>query len=61
MNEYNALERRAGLLNVQGMQAATIYTAMFMQILAAQDAGNEKLANFYMQRLTPDVRKAYDA
>ena len=61
MNEYNALERQAGLLNVQGMQAATIHTAMFMQLLAAQQAGNEKLANFYVQRFPPDVRKAYDA
>src|SRR5436190_20561300 len=60
MNEYNALERRAGLLNLQGMQAMTIHTAMFMQMLAAQEAGNEKLANFYVQRFAPDVRKAYD-
>jgi len=61
MNEYNALERRAGLLNVQGLQAMTIHTAMFMQMLAAREAGNEKLANFYVQRFAPDVRKAYDA
>jgi hypothetical protein len=61
MNEFNALERRAGLLTMQGMQQATIHTAMFMQLLAAQQAGNEKLANFYVERLPPDVRKAYDA
>src|SRR6478672_8437321 len=61
MNEYNALERRAGLLSLQGMQAATIHTAMFMQMLAAQDSGNQKLANFYVDRFPPDVRKAYDA
>ena len=61
MNEYNALERRAGLLNVQGLQTMTIHTAMFMQMLAAQEAGNEKLATFYVQRFAPDVRKAYDA
>jgi hypothetical protein len=61
MHEYNSLERRASLLNLQGMQAATIHTAMFMQVLAAQQAGNEKLANFYVQRFPPDVRKAYDA
>jgi hypothetical protein len=47
MNEFNALERRAGLLSIQGMQQATIHTTMFMQMLAAQQAGNEKLANFY--------------
>jgi hypothetical protein len=61
MNDYNALERRAGMLTLQGMQSATIHTAMFMQMLAAQQAGNEKLANFYVERFPPDVRKAYDA
>jgi hypothetical protein len=61
MNEFNALERRAGLLSLQGVQAATIHTAMFMQLLAAQQAGNEKLASFYAERFPPDVRKAYDA
>ena len=61
MNEYNSLERRAGVLTLQGMQSATIHSAMFMQLLAAQEAGNEKLANFYVERFPPDVRKAYDA
>jgi hypothetical protein len=61
MNEFNAHERRAALLNIQGMQAATIHAGMFMQLLAAQQAGNEKLADFYAQRFPPDVRKAYDA
>src|SRR5213594_197556 len=61
MNEFNALERRAGLQTVQGMQQVTIHTAMFMQMLAAQQAGNEKLAYFYVERFPPDVRKAYDA
>jgi hypothetical protein len=61
MNEFNALERKAGLLTMQGMQQATIHTAMFMEVLAAQHAGNEKLANFYVERFPPDLRKAYDA
>src|SRR5256884_3506162 len=61
MNEFNALERRAGLQTVQGMQQATIHAAMFMQVLAAQQAGNERLVNFYVERFPPDVRKAYDA
>jgi hypothetical protein len=61
MNEFNALERRAGLLSVQGMQQATIHTAMFMEVLAAKQAGNEKLATFYVERFPPDVHKAYDA
>jgi hypothetical protein len=61
MNEFNSLERRAGLQTMQGMQQATIHTAMFMQLLAAQQAGNEKLVKFYVERFPPDVRKAYDA
>jgi hypothetical protein len=61
MNEYNALDRKAGFLNVQGLQTASIHAAMFMQLLAAKQAGNEKLAGFYAERFPPDVRKAYDA
>src|SRR5215210_1168802 len=61
MNDYNALERKAGVLTLQGMQSATIHTAMFMQVLAAQQARNEMLAAFYIERFPPDVRKAYDA
>src|SRR5438105_11556446 len=61
MNEFNALERKAGLLSVQGMQQATIHTGMFMQALAAHQAGDDKLANFYVERFPPDLRKAYDA
>jgi hypothetical protein len=61
MNEYNALERRAALLEVQGSQALIIHASMFMQLLAAQHAGNEQLARFYAERFPPDVKKAYEA
>src|SRR5215831_9857791 len=61
MNEFNALERKAGLLTMQGMQQATIHTGMFIQALAAQQAGNDKLVNFYVERFPPELRKAYDA
>src|SRR2546430_14548861 len=61
MNESNALEQRAALLDVQGSQALIVHASMFMQLLAAQHAGNEKLASFYAERFPPDVRKAYDA
>ena len=53
MNEFNALERRAGLLSVQGTQQATIHTGMFLEVLAAKQAGNEQLANFYVERFLP--------
>lgn len=61
MNEFNTLERKAGLLTMQGTQQTTIHAAMFMQLLAAQQAGNEKLVQFYVERFPPDVRQAYDA
>jgi hypothetical protein len=61
MNEFNALERRAGLLSLQGMQQATIQTAMFTEVLAAKQAGNDQLVNFYVERFPPELRKAYDA
>jgi hypothetical protein len=61
LNEFSALERRASLLTIQGMQTATIHTAMFMELLAAKQAGNDGLAQFYAQRFPPDARKAYDA
>jgi len=50
IKEFNALERKAGLLTMQGMQQATIHTGMFMQLLAAQQAGSDKLVNFYVER-----------
>ena len=61
MNESNALERRAAQIEVQGNQALIVHTAMFMELLAAQHAGNEQLASFYAERFPPDVKKAYDA
>ena len=61
MNEFNTLERKAGLLTVQGTQQATIQVGMFMQALAAHQAGNEQLLNVYVQRFPPELRKAYDA
>lgn len=61
MNESNALERRAALLDVQGSQALVIHASMFMHMMAAQDAGNQKLLDAYVRRLAPDVKKAYEA
>lgn len=61
LNEYNAQERRAALIDVQGNQALIVHSSMFMQLIAAQNAGNEKLASFYAERFPPDVKKAYDA
>lgn len=61
MNDFSALERRSGIATLQGMEATTIHVGMFMQLLAAKQAGNQPLADFYAQRFPPDVRKAFDA
>ena len=61
MNESNALERRAALIEVQGSQALIIHASMFMQLLAAYHAGNQNLVSFYAERFPPDMKKAYDA
>ena len=61
MNDSNALERRAALLDVQGSQALIVHVSMFMQLLAARQSGNEQLASFYAERFPPDVKKAYQA
>src|SRR5947199_10242133 len=53
MYEFSGLEREAGLLNIQGAQPATIHTAMFMQLLAAQQAGHQNLREFHVGPLTP--------
>jgi len=61
MNESNVFERQAALLDVQGSQALIVHASMFMQLLAAYHAGNEKLVSFYAERFPPDVKQAYDA
>lgn len=61
MNDFSALERRAGIVTLQGMEMTTIHVAMFMHYIAAQQAGNQSLADFYLKRFPPDLRKAVDA
>src|SRR2546430_6958829 len=61
MNEFNALERRAGLQTGQGLQQGTNHTAMFMQMVAAQHAGKEKVGEFFVGRFSPHVRKGFAA
>lgn len=59
--KVNVLERKAGLMEIQGSQATMMHVALFMQILAARHAGNEKLAEFYSTRLPNEAKRAYDA
>jgi len=60
LNESNALERRAALLEIQGSQTLIVHTSMFTQMMAAKDAGNLKLIATYEQRLAPDMEQAYE-
>ena len=59
--KVNVLERKAGLMEIQGSQATMMHVALFMQILAARHAGNERLAEFYSTRLPTEAKRAYDA
>jgi hypothetical protein len=61
MNDFSTFERRAGISTLKGMEMTTIHVAMFLHLLAAQHSGNKGLADFYLQRLPPDVRKSFDA
>lgn len=46
MNESNAREQRAALLDVQGSQALIIHASMFMQLLAAQHSATNSSQPF---------------
>jgi hypothetical protein len=61
MNQATALERQAALLDLRGSHTLIVQASVFMQILAAKHSGNEKLMEFYVQRLAPDMKKAYEA
>ena len=56
LNEYNALERRAALLDIQGNQAMMIHAAMFMQLLAAQNR-RQPAAREFLRRAFPARRE----
>lgn len=58
--QANRLERQAALLDVQGTQALVMHGTIFMEIIQAQHTGNQKLADFFVQRLAPDAKKAYE-
>src|SRR5438046_9950371 len=58
MTESNALERSAALFDVQGSEALIVHTSMFMQLLAAQHAGNEQVPSYNAERVPPHVKQA---
>jgi len=54
------LERKAAIMHMEGNQALMVHAQIFMVMLDAQLQGHDKLSQFYLDRLAPDLRKAYD-
>jgi len=54
------LERKAALMHMEGNQALMVHAQIFMAMLDAQLQGHDKLGQFYIDRLAPDLRKAYE-
>jgi len=53
-------QRRATALHLEGNQLKSVHLEIFMELMDAQFAGNEKLAAFYTDRLGDEIRTAYD-
>jgi len=56
----NRLERKAALMHMEGNQALMVHAQIFMELMSAQIEGNDKLLKFYSDRLSPELRKAYE-
>lgn len=61
MASANRLEQKAALLHMQGNQALMVHAQIFMELMDARFQGNDKLLKFYTERLSPEMRKAYEA
>src|SRR5438876_5575942 len=53
--------QQAAVLHLEGNQVTMLQAKMFTEFIDAQMSGKEKLANFYLDRFPPELRKAYDA
>jgi len=53
--------QQAAVLHLEGNQVTALQAKMFTEFIDAQMSGKEKLANFYLDRFPPELRKAYDA
>lgn len=53
--------QQAAVLHLEGNQVTALQAKMFTEFMDAQMSGKEKLANFYLDRFPPELRKAYDA
>ncbi len=61
MATASRLEQKASILHMQGNQAMMVHAQIFMELMDARMQGNDKLFEFYHARLSPEMRKAYDA
>jgi hypothetical protein len=59
--EAGRSNQQAALLHLEGNQVTMLQAKMFTEFIDAQMSGKEKLANFYLDRFPPELRKAYDA
>jgi len=58
--QAETLERKAAVLRVEGHQRMSVYANLFVQALIAGHDHKEDLEKFFLTRLPPDVRAAYD-
>src|SRR5882724_12794494 len=59
--EAGRANQKAALFHLEGNQVLSMQAKIFTGFLDAQMSGNDKLANFYLERFPPELRKAYDA
>jgi len=53
--------QQAAVLHLEGNQVTALQAKMFTEFIDGRKSGNEKLAQFYLDRFPPELRKAYDA
>jgi len=53
--------QQAAVLHLEGNQVTALQAKMFTEFMDGRMSGNEKLAQFYLDRFPPELRKAYDA
>ncbi len=56
----SSLDRQANLLNLEGLQVQAAETGIFMLLLNARLAGNERVAKFYEDRIGGEFKPAYE-
>jgi hypothetical protein len=55
------LDRKAHVLSAEGLQVQAAQLGIFMQLLDARLAGNDRLVKFYEERIGGEFKPAYEA